>query len=69
MTPRVYIFVFCRTEFIQKGRISITGAGFLNCVLESFARSFLRQGVQKVSFLSLLININFRKLWSFPLDS
>ncbi|XP_044803457.1 PRELI domain-containing protein 2 isoform X2 [Bubalus bubalis] len=35
------------TEFIQKGRISITGAGFLNCVLESFARSFLRQGVQK----------------------
>ncbi|XP_059744754.1 PRELI domain-containing protein 2 isoform X3 [Bos javanicus] len=36
------------TEFIQKGRISITGAGFLNCVLESFARSFLRQGVQKI---------------------
>ncbi|KAM7242621.1 hypothetical protein CapIbe_007092 [Capra ibex] len=35
------------TEFIQKGRISITGAGFLNCVLESFASAFLRQGVQK----------------------
>ncbi|KAF4015194.1 hypothetical protein G4228_006567 [Cervus hanglu yarkandensis] len=35
------------TEFIQKGRISITGAGFLNCVLENFASTFLRQGVQK----------------------
>ncbi|KAM9106486.1 PRELI domain-containing protein 2 isoform X2 [Balaenoptera ricei] len=35
------------TEFIQKGRISITGAGFLNCVLETFASTFLRQGAQK----------------------
>ncbi|XP_055285904.1 PRELI domain-containing protein 2 isoform X1 [Moschus berezovskii] len=35
------------TEFIQKGRISITGAGFLNCMLETFASTFLRQGVQK----------------------
>ncbi|XP_021506411.1 PRELI domain-containing protein 2 isoform X2 [Meriones unguiculatus] len=35
------------TEFIQTGRISITGAGFLNCVLETFASTFLRQGAQK----------------------
>ncbi|XP_023970753.1 PRELI domain-containing protein 2 isoform X1 [Physeter macrocephalus] len=35
------------TESIQKGRISITGAGFLNCVLETFASTFLRQGAQK----------------------
>ncbi|TFK11016.1 Partner and localizer of BRCA2 [Platysternon megacephalum] len=35
------------TEFIQKGRISITGAGLLNCVLEAFAQTFLNQGVKK----------------------
>ncbi|XP_047634902.1 PRELI domain-containing protein 2 isoform X1 [Phacochoerus africanus] len=35
------------TEFIQKGKISITGVGFLNCVLETFASTFLRQGAQK----------------------
>ncbi|XP_006269570.1 PRELI domain-containing protein 2 [Alligator mississippiensis] len=35
------------TEFIQKGRISITGAGLLNCVLEAFAQAFLNQGVKK----------------------
>nr|XP_034374102.1 PRELI domain-containing protein 2 isoform X3 [Arvicanthis niloticus] len=35
------------TEFIQTGRISITGAGFLNCILETFASTFLRQGAQK----------------------
>ncbi|XP_011946039.1 PREDICTED: PRELI domain-containing protein 2 isoform X1 [Cercocebus atys] len=35
------------TEFIQRGRISITGAGFLNCILETFASTFLRQGAQK----------------------
>ncbi|KAF6281210.1 PRELI domain containing 2 [Rhinolophus ferrumequinum] len=35
------------TEFIQRGRISITGAGFLNCILETFASAFLRQGAQK----------------------
>uniref|UniRef100_A0A2K5PJA9 PRELI/MSF1 domain-containing protein n=1 Tax=Cebus imitator TaxID=2715852 RepID=A0A2K5PJA9_CEBIM len=36
------------TEFIQRGRISITGAGFLNCILETFASTFLRQGAQEV---------------------
>ncbi|XP_063088377.1 PRELI domain-containing protein 2 isoform X7 [Cavia porcellus] len=35
------------TEFIQRGRISITGAGFLNYILETFASTFLRQGAQK----------------------
>ncbi|NXE49476.1 PRLD2 protein, partial [Casuarius casuarius] len=35
------------TDFTQKGRISVTGAGLLNCVLEAFARSFLKQGVKK----------------------
>ncbi|XP_007473887.1 PRELI domain-containing protein 2 [Monodelphis domestica] len=35
------------TEFIQRGRISITGAGFLNYILETFARTFLKQGAQK----------------------
>nr|XP_048275366.1 PRELI domain-containing protein 2 isoform X1 [Myodes glareolus]XP_048275367.1 PRELI domain-containing protein 2 isoform X1 [Myodes glareolus]XP_048275368.1 PRELI domain-containing protein 2 isoform X1 [Myodes glareolus] len=35
------------TEFIQRGRISITGAGFFNCILETFASAFLRQGAQK----------------------
>lgn len=35
------------TEFIQRGKISITGAGFLNCILETFASTFLRQGAQK----------------------
>ncbi|NXQ80668.1 PRLD2 protein, partial [Nyctibius grandis] len=35
------------TDFTQKGRISVTGAGLLNCVLEAFALSFLKQGVKK----------------------
>ncbi|XP_036097430.1 PRELI domain-containing protein 2 [Molossus molossus] len=35
------------TEFIQRGRISIMGAGFFNCILEAFASTFLRQGAQK----------------------
>uniref|UniRef100_A0A8B9MWK1 PRELI domain containing 2 n=1 Tax=Accipiter nisus TaxID=211598 RepID=A0A8B9MWK1_9AVES len=35
------------TDFTQKGRISVTGAGLLNCVLEAFAQSFLKQGVRK----------------------
>ncbi|KAM8972806.1 PRELI domain-containing protein 2 [Pelodytes ibericus] len=35
------------TEFTQKGNITITGAGLLNCVLETFAQTFLRQGVKK----------------------
>ncbi|KFZ63807.1 PRELI domain-containing protein 2, partial [Podiceps cristatus] len=39
------------TDFTQKGRISVTGAGLLNCVLEAFAQSFLKQGVKKVSLL------------------
>ncbi|XP_058399179.1 PRELI domain-containing protein 2 isoform X4 [Diceros bicornis minor] len=36
------------TEFVQRGRISITGAGFLNYILETFASTFLRQGAQKM---------------------
>uniref|UniRef100_A0A8C5WKK0 PRELI domain containing 2 n=1 Tax=Leptobrachium leishanense TaxID=445787 RepID=A0A8C5WKK0_9ANUR len=35
------------TEFIQKGTIKITGAGLLNCVLETFAQTFLKQGVKR----------------------
>ncbi|NXA17849.1 PRLD2 protein, partial [Ibidorhyncha struthersii] len=35
------------TDFTQKGRISVTGAGLLNCVLEAFAQSFLKRGVKK----------------------
>ncbi|XP_040262049.1 PRELI domain-containing protein 2 [Bufo bufo] len=35
------------TEFSQKGTITITGAGYLNCVLEKFAQSFLKQGAKK----------------------
>ncbi|XP_028907446.1 PRELI domain-containing protein 2 isoform X1 [Ornithorhynchus anatinus] len=35
------------TEFIQRGKISITGAGFLNCILETFASTFLKKGAQK----------------------
>ncbi|NWS60468.1 PRLD2 protein, partial [Chunga burmeisteri] len=35
------------TDFTQKGIISVTGAGLLNCVLEAFAQSFLKQGVKK----------------------
>ncbi|XP_075065780.1 PRELI domain-containing protein 2 [Mixophyes fleayi] len=35
------------TEFSQRGTISITGAGFLNCVLETFAHTFLKHGAKK----------------------
>ncbi|XP_003404871.1 PRELI domain-containing protein 2 isoform X5 [Loxodonta africana] len=35
------------TEFIQRGRISVTGVGFLNYLLETFASTFLKQGAQK----------------------
>ncbi|XP_032052816.1 PRELI domain-containing protein 2 isoform X2 [Aythya fuligula] len=38
------------TDFTQKGRISVTGAGLLNRVLEAFAQSFLKQGVKKLQF-------------------
>ena len=65
----MYIFVFCRTEFIQRGRISIMGAGFLNCILETFAGTFLRQGAQKVSLYPFGTNTNFKKPWIFPLGS
>lgn len=58
-----FLFSFFRTEFIQRGRISITGAGFLNCILETFASTFLRHGAQKVSLLALWTNINFKKTW------
>ncbi|XP_048344018.1 PRELI domain-containing protein 2 isoform X2 [Sphaerodactylus townsendi] len=35
------------TEFIQKGNISIKGAGLLNCLLEAFGQTFLNQGAKK----------------------
>ncbi|XP_069828079.1 PRELI domain-containing protein 2 isoform X1 [Dendropsophus ebraccatus] len=35
------------TEFSQKGTITVTGAGYLNCVLEKFAQTFLKQGAKK----------------------
>ncbi|XP_068133637.1 PRELI domain-containing protein 2 [Hyperolius riggenbachi] len=35
------------TEFSQRGTIAITGAGLLNCVLETFAQRFLKQGAKK----------------------
>ncbi|XP_077121950.1 PRELI domain-containing protein 2 isoform X1 [Ranitomeya variabilis] len=35
------------TEFSQKGTIKITGAGYLNCVLEKFAQTFLKQGAKR----------------------
>lgn len=35
------------TEFSQKGTITITGAGYLNCILEKFAQAFLKQGAKK----------------------
>ncbi|KAM3925824.1 PRELI domain-containing protein 2 [Leptodactylus fuscus] len=35
------------TEFSQKGTITITGAGYLNFVLERFAQTFLKQGAKK----------------------
>lgn len=57
-----------RTEFIQRGRISITGAGFFNCILETFASAFLRQGAQKVSLVQLWTHINFKKTWRNQLD-
>ncbi|XP_062976730.1 PRELI domain-containing protein 2 isoform X1 [Elgaria multicarinata webbii] len=44
------------TEFIQKGRISIKGAGLLNCFLEVFAQTFLNQGVKKsISIMEKLL--------------
>ncbi|XP_030744692.1 PRELI domain-containing protein 2 isoform X2 [Echinops telfairi] len=44
------------TEFIQRGRISITGAGFLNCILETFASAFLKQGAQKgIKIMEMLL--------------
>ncbi|EMP40906.1 Glutaredoxin domain-containing cysteine-rich protein 2 [Chelonia mydas] len=53
------------TEFIQKGRISITGAGLLNCVLEAFAQTFLNQGVKKVGliyYLYLFLKLHFKSV-------
>lgn len=46
------VFLFRRTDFTQKGRISVTGAGLLNRVLEAFAQSFLKQGVKKVGLFT-----------------
>ncbi|KAG8439238.1 hypothetical protein GDO86_005457 [Hymenochirus boettgeri] len=35
------------TEFAQKGTVTITGAGFFNRVLETFAQTFLNHGVKR----------------------
>nr|XP_033782825.1 PRELI domain-containing protein 2 [Geotrypetes seraphini] len=35
------------TEFVQKGTVSVTGAGFLNYVFEAFAQAFVNQGIKK----------------------
>ncbi|XP_040458836.1 PRELI domain-containing protein 2 isoform X5 [Falco naumanni] len=45
------------TDFTQKGQISVTGAGLLNCVLEAFAQSFLKQAVKKTGMEVLLERI------------
>ncbi|CAO2624436.1 PRELI domain-containing protein 2 [Lemmus lemmus] len=34
-------------DFLQRGRISTTGARFLNCILETFESTFLCQGAQE----------------------
>ncbi|XP_042309772.1 PRELI domain-containing protein 2 [Sceloporus undulatus] len=48
------------TEFIQKGRISIKGAGLLNCFLEVFAQTFLNQGVKRgISIMEKLLQEQF----------
>lgn len=61
-------FLFCRTEFVQKGNITVKGTGLLNCLLEIFARSFLNQGVKRVSalffkFNSQVLNIYYVFFW------
>uniref|UniRef100_A0A8B9D5N2 PRELI domain containing 2 n=1 Tax=Anser cygnoides TaxID=8845 RepID=A0A8B9D5N2_ANSCY len=44
------------TDFTQKGRISVTGAGLLNRVLEAFAQSFLKQALTgKCSYREVLV--------------
>ncbi|XP_061472948.1 PRELI domain-containing protein 2 isoform X2 [Rhineura floridana] len=48
------------TEFIQKGKVSIKGAGLLNCFLEVFAQTFLNQGVKKgISIMEKLLQEQF----------
>ncbi|XP_077183072.1 PRELI domain-containing protein 2 isoform X1 [Paroedura picta] len=48
------------TEFIQKGSISIKGAGLLNCLLETFAQTFLTQGAKKgITIMELLLQEQF----------
>lgn len=48
------------TEFIQKGRISVKGAGLLNCLLEAFAKTFLNQGVKKgITIMETLLQEQF----------
>ncbi|XP_077329145.1 PRELI domain-containing protein 2 [Lithobates pipiens] len=44
------------TEFIQRGTLSITGAGLLNRVLETFAQAFLKQGIKKsISIMEMIL--------------
>lgn len=53
------MFLFRRTDFTQKGRISVTGAGLLNRVLEAFAQSFLKQGVKKVGLFTARASLSY----------
>uniref|UniRef100_A0A8C5RER0 PRELI/MSF1 domain-containing protein n=1 Tax=Laticauda laticaudata TaxID=8630 RepID=A0A8C5RER0_LATLA len=56
------------TEFVQKGNITVKGTGLLNCLLEIFAKSFLNQGVKRVSAF-LFFNLIPRFLISNVLSS
>ncbi|XP_053320677.1 PRELI domain-containing protein 2 [Spea bombifrons] len=55
------------TEFTQKGFISITGAGLLNCVLETFAQAFLKQGAKKsISIMETILQERCGSPFSSP---
>ncbi|KAK7797812.1 hypothetical protein U0070_002925, partial [Myodes glareolus] len=44
------------TDFLQRGRISITGAQFLNYILETFESTFLCQGAQeRIRIMEMLL--------------
>ncbi|XP_064018315.1 PRELI domain-containing protein 2 [Pogoniulus pusillus] len=47
VTVKPYCLTGTLTNFIQKGRVWVPGAGLPSCVLEAFAQSLLRQGMRK----------------------
>ncbi|XP_039207490.1 PRELI domain-containing protein 2 isoform X3 [Crotalus tigris] len=52
--------MYSRTEFVQKGNITVKGTGLLNCLLEIFAQSFLNQGVKRsISIMERLLQDQF----------